>query len=314
MNSSGSSAPALSPFDPAVTAHGHPVAHGRQADAPPPCPGGTVGCAGHAACRRAGARDPPGSACGRGGGAQLVRAAYEHYVPRIGRPPVPMTLDYAGIVAARPHLAGGAGRAAPRGARAGAASSTTSSSRTWPSGRTAQGTGAGSRLLRHAEDEARSRGVREVRLYTHELMTENRTVLPAAGDTGRRICPETRPGVGAFFAKAAPRLSPLGPVMSVRQRARRQPPPARSARPASSSRPSPAASVGRSSPATRASECDAGGAAERQGVQHAQVEQASARPSTSAEGQSAGAAPNGSTSSASSSALVTHTHPSRRSR
>jgi N-acetylglutamate synthase-like GNAT family acetyltransferase len=111
---------------------------------------------------------------------QLVRAAYAHYVPRIGREPVPMALDYARIVA---------------------------DGATWvaeESGRivgvlvlehfddhvlienlavlpAAQGAGVGSRLLRHAEDEARARGVREVRLYTHELMTENQAYYPRRG-------------------------------------------------------------------------------------------------------------------------------------
>ncbi|MBA2774943.1 MAG: GNAT family N-acetyltransferase [Nocardioidaceae bacterium] len=37
----------------------------------------------------------------------------------------------------------------------------------------AQGLGVGSRLLALAEQQAGERGLREVRLYTHEAMTEN---------------------------------------------------------------------------------------------------------------------------------------------
>lgn len=37
----------------------------------------------------------------------------------------------------------------------------------------AQGRGTGSELLRLAEDEAAARGLAEVRLYTHRLMTDN---------------------------------------------------------------------------------------------------------------------------------------------
>jgi ribosomal protein S18 acetylase RimI-like enzyme len=36
-----------------------------------------------------------------------------------------------------------------------------------------QGAGAGSRLLRHAEEVARAHGLYELRLYAHEQMTEN---------------------------------------------------------------------------------------------------------------------------------------------
>jgi ribosomal protein S18 acetylase RimI-like enzyme len=68
----------------------------------------------------------------------------------------------------------------------------------------AQGMGIGSRLLRHAEDEAQARGVHEVRLYTHELMTENRAYYPRRGyrETHRSGEPPWR---RVFFAKKLPR-------------------------------------------------------------------------------------------------------------
>jgi N-acetylglutamate synthase-like GNAT family acetyltransferase len=75
----------------------------------------------------------------------------------------------------------------------------------------AQGMGIGSRLLRYAEDQAQARGVQEVRLYTHELMTENRAYYPRRGyrETHRSGEPPWR---RVFFAKQLPRsaASPEG--------------------------------------------------------------------------------------------------------
>jgi GNAT superfamily N-acetyltransferase len=133
---------------------------------------------------------------------RLARAAYEHYVPRIGREPVPMTLDYAGVVAA------GDTWVAERGGRLVGVlvlahlddHVLVENLAVLPE---AQGTGIGSRLLRHAEDEARRRGVRELRLYTHELMTENQAYYPRRGyrETHRSGEPPWR---RVFFAKQLP--------------------------------------------------------------------------------------------------------------
>jgi ribosomal protein S18 acetylase RimI-like enzyme len=107
-------------------------------------------------------------------------AAYEGYVPRIGRRPAPMTADY------------------PQAVRDG---------RVWvavdndivlglavlflqpdhllldniavlPS---AQGQGVGTRLLTLAEAHGRRHGMSEVRLYTNEAMTENLAYYPRRG-------------------------------------------------------------------------------------------------------------------------------------
>ncbi len=133
---------------------------------------------------------------------QLVRAAYEHYVPRIGRPPVPMTLDYARIVAA------GDTWVAEQGGRLVGVlvlehfddHVLVENLAVRPD---AQGAGIGSRLLRHAEDQARTRGAHEVRLYTHELMTENRAYYPRRGyrETHRSGDPPWR---RVFFSKELP--------------------------------------------------------------------------------------------------------------
>jgi ribosomal protein S18 acetylase RimI-like enzyme len=134
--------------------------------------------------------------------AQLVRAAYEHYVPRIGRSPVPMTLDYARVVAA------GDTWAAEQGSRLVGVlvleqvedHLVVENLAVLPE---AQGTGIGSRLLRYAEDEALARGLREVRLYTHELMTENRAYYPRRGYRETHLSGDP-PWRRAFFAKELP--------------------------------------------------------------------------------------------------------------
>jgi GNAT superfamily N-acetyltransferase len=133
---------------------------------------------------------------------QLVRAAYEHYVPRIGRAPVPMTLDYTRIV-----TAGDTWVAKEGGRIVGVLvlehlddHVLVENLAVLPE---AQGTGIGTRLLRHAEDEAQARGVREVRLYTHELMAENRAYYPRRGYRETHLSGEA-PWRRAFFAKELP--------------------------------------------------------------------------------------------------------------
>jgi GNAT superfamily N-acetyltransferase len=110
----------------------------------------------------------------------IAREAYQHYVPRIGREPAPMSADYASavrdrqawvaverdqvtgfvVVIARPdHLL--LKNLAVRPGR--------------------QGRGVGSRLLAVAEDEARRLRLGEIRLYTNEAMTENLAYYPRHG-------------------------------------------------------------------------------------------------------------------------------------
>jgi N-acetylglutamate synthase-like GNAT family acetyltransferase len=103
---------------------------------------------------------------------ELVESAYQGYVPRIGLRPAPMDADYASligrdevwvaeqddalvgvlvIVIAGDHLLIENIAVSPA----------------------SQGAGVGSLLMQTAEQHARQAGVSEVRLYTHELMTEN---------------------------------------------------------------------------------------------------------------------------------------------
>lgn len=109
-----------------------------------------------------------------------VRAAYGMYVPRMGIEPAPMLADYArlveraevyvlvdsatilGVLVMRPqrdHLFIENVAVAPEH----------------------QGKGYGSRLLRFAEDTARAQRLPELRLYTHQLMTENQVYYPRLG-------------------------------------------------------------------------------------------------------------------------------------
>ena len=110
----------------------------------------------------------------------LVRNAYSKYIDRIGKPPAPMTADYERLVvegdvwvldldrdvvgliilkSATDHLLVSNVAVSPAH----------------------QGHGLGSKLLAHAEAQARQRGFREMRLYTNELMHENLVVYGKLG-------------------------------------------------------------------------------------------------------------------------------------
>lgn len=117
------------------------------------------------ALRRAGDDDAPAITT-------LVRAAYEHYEPLIGRTPLPMLTDYA--VAVREHLVW----VVEDGARiVGVLELDLRDDHLWVENVAVapdqQGRGLGRRLLRHAEDEARRHGLREIGLLTNERYAAN---------------------------------------------------------------------------------------------------------------------------------------------
>ncbi len=136
----------------------------------------------------------------------LAEAAYQKYVPRIGRRPAPMDADYAALIDRAnvwvlidgDQLVG--------------------SLVTYPEGDhllldavavapDAQGRGFGSLLLRRAEDDAHESGLAEVRLYTNAAMTENLAYYPRHGyvETHRA----TQDGFDrVFFSKALGRPLP----------------------------------------------------------------------------------------------------------
>jgi ribosomal protein S18 acetylase RimI-like enzyme len=117
---------------------------------------------------------------------QIVDQAYRHYIPRIGKPPGPMLDDYAtrvaeGVVWVIEDESGLAGVIVllPRPHHLLLDNVAVAPTR--------QGSGLGRRLLAFAEAEAVRRGYREIRLYTHQTMTENQRLYAAIGyeETGR---------------------------------------------------------------------------------------------------------------------------------
>ena len=117
----------------------------------------------------------------------LVREAYEPYIAGIGRPPGPLEDDYAAIVAA------GHALVARRGARIVGLLVTTLQPdhvlvENVAVASSERGAGLGTSLLAVADEQARTAGVPEVRLYTHEKMVENLAFYARRGflETGRR--------------------------------------------------------------------------------------------------------------------------------
>ncbi|UYM06867.1 GNAT family N-acetyltransferase [Solicola gregarius] len=110
----------------------------------------------------------------------LARAAYAHYVERIGTEPWPMLADYTQLVeqgsvwvAARDHAIVGLIVLLPEEGHLLLDNVAVSPD--------AQGQGVGGRLLAFADEHARDLGYAEVRLYTNEAMTENIAYYPRHG-------------------------------------------------------------------------------------------------------------------------------------
>jgi ribosomal protein S18 acetylase RimI-like enzyme len=102
----------------------------------------------------------------------LVTAAYSRYIERMGRRPLPMRADYDVVVAERETWV-----AVEDGAVVGVLvvdpepdSLLVENVAVAPH---AQGHGVGRLLLDHAEQRAREHGAGDIRLYTHQTMTEN---------------------------------------------------------------------------------------------------------------------------------------------
>jgi N-acetylglutamate synthase-like GNAT family acetyltransferase len=111
---------------------------------------------------------------------QLVQDAYAKYRSRIDVTPAPLTADYAALVAS-----GHVWVADLDGAVAGVLvlearpdHLLVENVAVAPS---AQGSGVGAALLQRAEHEATARGLTELRLFTHERMTENLAYYPRRG-------------------------------------------------------------------------------------------------------------------------------------
>lgn len=131
--------------------------------------------------------------------AALTAAAYQTFQARIGYPPLPVTQDYAEVIArdevwlledadellgilvlveAPDHLLIYSLAVAPQ----------------------QQGEGLGRRLMAHAEDRARAKGLGKLQLYTNALMPENIAFYGGLGyrETGREPHP-TRPGATVVY-------------------------------------------------------------------------------------------------------------------
>lgn len=117
---------------------------------------------------------------------QIVTDAYAKYIVRIGKAPGPMLDDYlahirnhAVWVAECDGMAAGLIVLLPKEDHLLLDNVAVSPAR--------HGRGIGRNLLRFADKEAARRGFGELRLYTHEKMTENLAMYPALGweETGR---------------------------------------------------------------------------------------------------------------------------------
>lgn len=118
---------------------------------------------------------------------EIVTAAYVHYVERIGKPPAPMLDDYGALIGAdQVHVLEENDRTVaaiivllPQ------ADHLLLDNIAVRPGR--QGRGLGRQMIAFAEDETRRLGFVELRLYTHEKMTENIALYTRLGfaETGR---------------------------------------------------------------------------------------------------------------------------------
>ena len=111
---------------------------------------------------------------------RLVEAAYGHYVVRLGRKPMPMTMDHAASI--RDHEVwvleqegriAGVLDLAPDIDHVLIVNVAVAPEH--------QNRGLGSRLLEHAEERTRALGLREVRLYTNERFVENLALYARRG-------------------------------------------------------------------------------------------------------------------------------------
>lgn len=129
---------------------------------------------------------------------RIVQAAYRMYVARIGKPPGPMLDDYAALIRSHAVWVAGVPIAGLIVLLPEADHLLLDNIAVDPK---VQGTGLGRRLMQFADAEARRRGYGELRLYTHQMMTENIALYSRTGwtETGRG---EQNGFARVFFRKA----------------------------------------------------------------------------------------------------------------
>jgi ribosomal protein S18 acetylase RimI-like enzyme len=119
---------------------------------------------------------------------RCIDAAFTPYVARIGRPPAPMLQDYAALIrkCAVHVLEGPEGLIGVLVLEPRTDHLFIDTIAVNPAHR---GKGFGRTLMRFAENQARRRVLPEIRLYTHERMTETLPFYAALGfvETGRRL-------------------------------------------------------------------------------------------------------------------------------
>ena len=119
---------------------------------------------------------------------ECVREAYAKYVGRIGKEPAPMLVDYEAAI-----LAGEAWVLVEGDETTGVLVMRPENDHLFVETVAVrpdrQGSGLGRRLMAFAEEVARGRGLREIRLYTNEKMEENLPFYRSLGfeETGRRL-------------------------------------------------------------------------------------------------------------------------------
>jgi predicted N-acetyltransferase YhbS len=137
----------------------------------------------------------------------IARSAFAHHTARIGRPPIPMSVDYAAAIEA-----GKVWVAEDRRTTEDAGDRSTDGFVLLEDqddsllldviavAPAAQGSGVGAALLAFVDTEARARGYSRVTLYTNVKMTENLTYYPRHGyvETGRESVQSFE---RVFFAK-----------------------------------------------------------------------------------------------------------------
>jgi GNAT superfamily N-acetyltransferase len=118
----------------------------------------------------------------------LVDAAYRGYVPRIGQRPAPMDADYADLIDAGQVWVAESDTVI-HGVLVLLVHSDHLLLENIAVDPGSQGRGVGSLLMQTAEDQARDASVPEVRLYTHQAMTENHGYYERRGftETHRRV-------------------------------------------------------------------------------------------------------------------------------
>jgi len=115
---------------------------------------------------------------------QLVAEAYRPYVPRIGREPAPMAVDYRTMIETTDHVTVVVDESHdPVVVLVTVAETDHVLVENVAVARSAQGRGLARRLLARAESAALRDGLTQVRLYTNAAMTENVAWYPHLGYT-----------------------------------------------------------------------------------------------------------------------------------